>query len=110
MKIEVTGRNMRVTGAMRTYVEEKTSKLARHDEGIGRIQVVLTAEKERQTKRQVVEIMVHGRKGVMFIAEVEREDMYAAVDVAVDKLQRQLRRHKGKKRVSRRSRSEPDPV
>lgn len=91
MQINVTGHHMDVTPALRSYVESKFEKLERHFDNMTNAHVILSVEKERQK----AEAKIHVNKGNLF-AESEHEDMYAAIDTLIDKLDRQVKKHKEK--------------
>lgn len=91
MQIDVTGRHVDITDSLRSYVENKFQKLERHFEHINNTHVILSVEKERQK----AEATVHVNRGNLF-ADDEQEDMYAAIDGLIDKLDRQLKKHKEK--------------
>ncbi len=91
MQIDVTGRHVDITDSLRTYVENKFQKLERHFEHINNTHVILSVEKDRQK----AEATVHVNRGNLF-ADDEQEDMYAAIDGLIDKLDRQLKKHKEK--------------
>ena len=90
MLVKVTGRHMSVTDAMKTYAEEKAQRLLRLSQRISEIQVVLDFEGTLPK----VEIIVDVEHAGDFVARETGKDMYAAIDAAVDKVQRQLREHK----------------
>ncbi|MDI1352460.1 MAG: ribosome-associated translation inhibitor RaiA [bacterium] len=91
MQINMTGHRMEVTSALRAFTEEKFEKLERHFDHITAINVVFDVEK----LRQIVEATILVSKAELH-ASSESEDMYAAIDVLVDKLNRQLMKHKEK--------------
>lgn len=95
MQINISGHHVEVTDALRTYVNEKLDRLARHYDHITDITVILTVEKLIQK----AEARINIAKGDVF-ANSESEDMYAAIDLLTDKLNRQLIKHK-EKNVSR---------
>lgn len=92
MQISVSGRHVEVTPALRSYVQEKMRRLERHCDDLMDAHVVVSVEKQRQH----VEATVHYSGGSAF-AEQEHEDMYAAIDLVLDKLDTQIRRHKDKR-------------
>ncbi|MGR3309493.1 MAG: ribosome hibernation-promoting factor, HPF/YfiA family [Candidatus Brocadiales bacterium] len=92
MNITISGRHLSVTEAMKDYAHKKAAKLERFFDRITKIQVTLDVEGERQT----AEMIVSAARGSTLIAEVATGDMYSAIDLAVDKLERQLTRHKEK--------------
>jgi len=96
MQINFTGHRMELTPALRTFTQEKFDKLARHFDNITAINVVFDVEK----LRQIAEATILVAKGELH-ASSESEDMYAAIDILVDKLDRQLIKHKEKLRHHR---------
>ncbi len=91
MHINLTGHHIEVTPALRSYVDEKFLRLERHFEHVTSIHVVLTVEKQRQK----VEATIHLAGNNLF-ADAQHDDMYAAIDALVDKLDRQVLKHKDK--------------
>lgn len=91
MQINFTGHRMEVTPALRSFTEEKFDKLGRHFDKITAINVIFDVEK----LRQIAEATILVAKGELH-ASSESEDMYTAIDILVDKLDRQLIKHKEK--------------
>ena len=91
MQIRVTGHHVDVTPALRTSVEEKMERIERHFDMVTDAHVILTVEKLRHK----AEAKVQYRGGTIYADSVE-EDMYAAIDRLVDKLDRQGKKHKEK--------------
>jgi len=91
MQINITGHHIDVTPALRAFTEEKFDKLERHFDHIRSIKVGLNVEK----LRQIAEATVHVTKGELH-AGAESEDLYTAIDTLIDKLERQLSKHKEK--------------
>ncbi|MEE4362011.1 MAG: ribosome-associated translation inhibitor RaiA [Pseudomonadales bacterium] len=102
MQINVTGHHLDITDSIRSYVLEKFDRLERHFEHITNIHVILEIEKNRQK----AEATIHVKGGELF-ADAESEDLYAAIDALVDKLDRQILKHKEK--VIDRQRAVPRP-
>lgn len=96
MQINFTGHRMEVTPALRTFAQEKFDKLERHFDKITAINVIFDVEK----LRQIAEATILVNKGELH-ASSESEDMYTAIDTLVDKLDRQLIKHKEKMRDHR---------
>lgn len=98
LEIEVYGRNMEVTDRIQDYVDKKVSKLDRYLSGIDEARVDLAYVKSARSSsdRQVAQITVRG-KGFILRAEERAEDIFTALDVALEKLQRQMERYKGKR-------------
>lgn len=101
-KIETVARNMRLTDNVRDYVEKKASKLERHLQEIDEIRVELSHIKSARSAqdRQVAQITVHG-SGFILRTEERAEEIHAAFDAALDKMQRQVERYKGKRHRGR---------
>lgn len=91
MQINISGLHLEVTDALRSYVEEKFERLSRHFDRIISVQVILQVEKLKQKAEATLHVA--GRE---VVAIADHEDMYAAVDLLVDKLDRQLIKHKEK--------------
>ena len=91
MQINVSGHHVEVTPALRDYVNTKLSKLQRHFDNITNTDVTLTVEKLIQKAEASVHVA-----GADLFAACESEDMYAAIDLMTDKLDRQLIKHKEK--------------
>ena len=90
MQISVTGRHVNVTDEVKTYAEEKAGKLPRFYDRVQAIEVILDHEGDNFTVDMIV--TAEGRNH--FIAHEAGPDMFALIDLIVDKLERQLRRHK----------------
>ncbi len=97
MAITVTGRKTSVTPALKDYVDEKVGRaLEVFDRAALAAEVVLRAEKNpANPKNAICEVTVRAKGAVIRVAEAET-DMYAAIDVAADKVTRQLRKYKTK--------------
>ena len=91
MQISVTGRHLDVTDSLRNYVHTKFEKLERHFDHVTDVHVILDLEKLSQKAEATVQV-----SGARLFAEDEHEDMYAAIDGLVDKLNRQVMKHKEK--------------
>ena len=94
MQIRVTGRHVEVTDDVRNYIEDKANKLPRFYDRIHEIEMVLDRESEQFT----AEMIVRAGKKHTFVAKETGPDTFALVDLLVDKLERQLNRHKEKNR------------
>ncbi|WP_016954493.1 ribosome hibernation promoting factor [Catenovulum sp. SX2] len=91
MQINLTGRHVDITDSLRDYVDNKFAKLERHFDHINNVYVILNVEK----LNQVAEATLHLNGGEVF-ANAEHTDMYAAIDSLIDKLDRQVIKHKEK--------------
>lgn len=98
MRIEVSGKSMDVTDAIRSYAEQKAEKLPRYYDGVQEIEIVL----DQQKVEFEAEIRVESEKHDTFVAKDTGDDIYKCIDVATDKMQRQLRDFKEKLKESRR--------
>jgi putative sigma-54 modulation protein len=96
MNLTISGHHLEVTPALRSYVTNKLDRISRHFDQVVDVKVLLTVEKQKEKEgRQRAECNIHVKGNDMF-AESSHEDLYAAVDVLVDKLDRQVVRHKGR--------------
>jgi putative sigma-54 modulation protein len=94
MNLTISGHHLEVTPALRTYVTTKLDRITRHFDQVVDVKVLLTIEKQKEKeRRQRAECNIHVKGSDMF-AESSHEDLYAAVDELVDKLDRQVVRHK----------------
>ena len=91
MQLSLTGHHVDITDALRTYVEEKLQKLERHFDHVTNVHVILSVEKLNQKAEATIHI-----SGADVFADSIHEDMYAAIDGLVDKLDRQVIKHKEK--------------
>jgi len=91
MQVSVTGHHVEVTDSLRTHVEEKISKLKRHFDNVTDVHVILTVEKLEQKAEATVQV-----SGAKLFANDIQSDMYQAIDSMVDKLDRQIIKHKEK--------------
>lgn len=97
MKINITGRHVNITNAMQLHIENKFKKLESHFENIIDTHFILTVEKERMKAEALLVI-----KNDNLFAENESDNMYAAIDDVIDKLDRQLKKQKEKNKNYRR--------
>jgi putative sigma-54 modulation protein len=96
-KIDVFAKNMEVTDRINDYLTKKVSKLDRFMPGIEETRVDLSFEKSARSAddRQIAQVTVHG-KGVVLRTEERADDIFTAIDAALDKMQRKMERFKGK--------------
>ena len=97
LKIDTFARNMELTDRIVEYVNKKVGKLGRHIPNVDETRVDLSYVKSARsaTDRQVAQITIRG-KGFILRVEERADDLFAAIDEAVDKMQRQIERYKGK--------------
>ncbi|MBZ4644384.1 MAG: putative sigma-54 modulation protein [Deferribacteres bacterium] len=91
MNIQITVKNIELTDAIRSYVEKKVSKVKRYFDQVVDVHVVLDVQKNVH----MAEILVNA-KGVFLKGLEKSEDLYASIDLAVDKIERQLVKYKEK--------------
>ncbi|WP_100638660.1 ribosome hibernation promoting factor [Marinobacter salexigens] len=91
MQINISGHHVELTPALKGYVTEKFERLERHFDHISNCQVTLEVDKVRQIADATLHVV-----GGEIHAKAENEDMYAAIDGLVDKLDRQILKHKEK--------------
>ncbi len=97
LEVEIYGRNLDVTDRIQDYVDKKVSKLDRYMNGMEEARVDLAYVKSARSAadRQVAQITVRG-KGMILRSEERADDIFTAFDAAMEKLQRQMERYKGK--------------
>lgn len=92
MQISLTGHHVDVTEPLKSYVDNKLERLERHFDNVTNVHVILSVEKLRQKAEATLHI-----NGASVFADAVHEDMYAAIDALIDKLDRQVIKHKEKK-------------
>lgn len=94
MNLTISGHHLDVTPALRSYVTNKLDRITRHFDQLVDIKVLLSVEKQKEKeRRQRAECNIHVKGNDLF-AESTHADLYAAVDELMDKLDRQVVRHK----------------
>lgn len=91
MQINLHGHHVDLTDPLKTYVNDKFTRLSRHFDHITSTQVTLSVEKNRQRAEATIRF-----SGGEVFADCTESDMYAAIDLLIDKLDRQILRHKEK--------------
>ena len=91
MQINLSGHHLNITPALRSYVATKLNRIERHFDQVITAHVILTVEKERKKAEATVRV----NRANLF-ADAEHNDMYAAIDRLIDKLDRQVKKHKEK--------------
>jgi putative sigma-54 modulation protein len=91
MQINLTGHHVDITDSMRDYVNNKMERLERHFDNVTDVHVILSVEKLRHKAEATMHL-----SGNNLFADATEEDMYAAIDGLVDKLDRQVKKHKEK--------------
>lgn len=91
MNLQLTGHHLEITPAIRDYVTGKFGKIKRHFDNVIDVNIILSVEKLKQKAEATVHI-----SGKDVFVECEDENLYAAIDALVDKLDRQVLKHKEK--------------
>jgi putative sigma-54 modulation protein len=93
MRLNIRGQNIELTDALREYAAKKIGRLEKYFEApsISDVHVTLSVVKNAQ----IVEVTIPLR-GILLRAEERSDDMYASIDLVVEKLERQIRKHKTK--------------
>jgi putative sigma-54 modulation protein len=98
VELQITGRHTSVSDAMKAYATEKLSKLEKHNDLITRAEVVMNIEKDQ---RHGVEMIAHTKVGGRLVGKAEHTDMYAAIDLLLDKMEHQVTKQKEKVKTER---------
>lgn len=91
MNLSVSGHHLDVTPALRSYVQSKLERVSRHFDHVIDAHVILTVDKLRQKAEATLHV-----RGKDLHCECEQQDLYAAIDLLADKLDRQVLRYKDK--------------
>ena len=91
MQLNGSGHHLEVTDSLRNYVSIKLERLERHFGRITKMNVILSVEKQRQKAEPTIQVSV----GEIY-ADVEHDDLYAAIDMLADKLDQQIIKKKEK--------------
>jgi putative sigma-54 modulation protein len=103
LKIEIIGRHENNSPEVREYAQEKAKKVLKYFKNITKVEVILDTEKDKHS----AEMIISATKGTQLVGQVVHPDIHAAIDLLVDKMERQLVRfkerlkdHRGNKRDS----------
>jgi putative sigma-54 modulation protein len=91
MNLNVSGRHLEITPALRGYLQSKLERITRHFDQVIDAHVILTVEKLLQKAEATLHV-----PGKELHCESEQQDLYAAIDLLADKLDRQVQRYKGR--------------
>jgi ribosomal subunit interface protein len=91
---------MEITEALRTHAEEKTAKLPKYYNSINQVEVILDGNDGGSISAEIIARAEHSN---IFIATESGDDAYSCIDIAVHKLERQIRRKKTKQRNNKHS-------
>ena len=105
MEIIIHARHLDATEAIKNYIKKKASKLTKYSSKINKIQFTLKIE----GTNNIVEAICSAARATL-VAETKNSDMYAAIDLVIDKLDKQIIKQKEKLKQPRRSKKEEAPV
>ncbi len=91
MQVIITGHHLEVTDALKAHINSRFEKLARHFDNVTEVHVILSVEKLVQKAEATLQM-----SGAKLFAEDHQDDMYVAIDHMVEKLDRQITKHKEK--------------
>jgi putative sigma-54 modulation protein len=104
MQVTVSGRHMGISEPLKRYCHQKAERLIRFFDRIQSIEVIL----DGSNGQHWAEMIVHSDGTQPFVAREQHEDAYAAVDLMLDKVERQIRRHKERLRNRKHPRKPPE--
>jgi len=90
LKIEITGRHDNNSKEVRDYAYEKAKKVLKYFKNITKVEVILDSAKDNHS----AEMIISAAKGAPLVGHVVNPDIHAAIDLLVDKMERQLVRFK----------------
>ena len=105
MQINLTGHHIDITDSLRNYVEEKMVRIERHFDKVTNSHVILTVENVRHKAEATINM-----RGNNIFAENTEDNMYAAIDGLMDKLDRQVKKHKEKITDHHQKQAQPQPI
>ena len=91
MKINVNAKNMNLTNAIREYAEKKAGKITKYFDEVKEVGIFLEVQKNHHTAEILVDV-----KGMFLKGYEKSEDMYASIDMAIEKIEKQLIKYKEK--------------
>lgn len=96
MNLTISGHHLELTPAIRDYVQTKLERINRHFDHVIDVAVILAVEKlPEKERRQKAEINLRLRGNLIHVESIA-EDLYAAIDTLIDKLDRQVLKYKAK--------------
>ena len=105
MELQITGKNMEILPAVRSYVERKLGKLARHLPDLTKSRVEISDEKTKSPQQRFVVQVTVDSNGTLLRGEERGEDLLVAIDRVAEVMSRQTEHHKGKRYEKRRGNS-----
>ena len=91
MQLSISGHQLDLTDSLKNYITEKMDKIDRHFDHVNKTHVVLNVDKIRHEAEATIDA-----KGFSIHATAEADNMYAAIDAMISKLDTQVLKHKGK--------------
>lgn len=91
MQVNLTGHHVEITPALKDYLNTKFDRIERHFDNVTAVNCILTVEKLRHKAEAKINV-----SGNTLFADAVEDDMYAAIDGLIDKLDRQIKKHKEK--------------
>ena len=98
IKVSVTFRHTQPTEALKQYAEQKVHRVSKYFSQPLDAHVILAVDAK---ERQVAEVELH-TYGSMILGKEQHQDLYAAIDLAIDKIERQIKKQKAKTKLKRR--------
>jgi putative sigma-54 modulation protein len=107
MDISITVHNLDLTPRLQNHVEKKMARLDRYLPNLTGVQVDLSMQNARSSdERHIAQVTIRDTRGTILRAEERHSDMFSAVDSAIDKIYKQIKRYRGKQLRQRRAASE----
>lgn len=95
MEIKVHARNLNLTPRLEEYIDKKVERLDRYLSNI--TEANLELRKEGRTEQPIAQLTIRNKRGMIFrVEDKKQQDIFAAVDMVIDKMYRQLQRYKTK--------------
>lgn len=91
MNLSITGHNLEVTNAISAYIKNKISRIERHFDGVSSTQILLSIEPLRHTAQATLRV-----QGKDLHTSASNNNLYAAIDLLIDKIDRQVLKYKNK--------------
>ncbi|MCJ7692948.1 MAG: ribosome-associated translation inhibitor RaiA [Sedimentisphaerales bacterium] len=95
MLFNITGKHIDITEAIKNHAQQKTEKMTKFYNSVNQVEVIIDGGTGGQNS---VEIIARAEHGKVFVASESGDDIYKCIDLAVHKLERQLRRKKTRER------------
>lgn len=111
MKLTINGRNLKITDSIAEYVQKKIGRLDRYLPSLNEGRVEIRKEQTGQSQqRYIIQVTLYDAAGTILRGEERGSELSSAVDVVVDKMNRQIGRFKGKRRKGRNKKAQFDDM